>query len=229
MQSDIKDLAQSLGIDFQNEEYLLTAMIHRSYLNEHSKWKTDHNERLEFLGDAVLELIVTDYLFKKYPNPEGELTNWRAALVRGVTLKEVADQLELGKYLYLSKGEELSGGRERELILANAVEALIGAIYLDQGYGAAEDFIKKYIIAKLPEILKNKTYQDAKSHLQELSQEKFGITPVYKLVSESGPDHNKQFVMAAYIADNEYGQGAGSSKQLAEQEAAAEALKKWDI
>lgn len=229
MQNDIKDLAKSLGIKFDNEEFLLTAMIHRSYLNEHPNWKTDHNERLEFLGDAVLELIVTDYLFRKYSNPEGELTNWRAALVRGITLKEVADQLELGKYLYLSKGEELSGGRERELILANSVEALIGAIYLDQGYAAAEEFIQKYIIAKLPDILKNKTYQDAKSHLQEVSQEKFGITPVYKLVSESGPDHNKQFVMAAYIGDNEYGQGTGPSKQLAEQEAAAEALHKWDL
>jgi len=227
MQAKIKQLAEKLAITFHDEEILLTALVHRSYLNEHSNWHTDHNERLEFLGDAVLELVVTDYLFRSYSNPEGELTNWRAALVRGVTLKDVADSLELGKYLYLSKGEEISGGRQRELILANAVEALIGAIYIDQGYQLAEKFIQQYIISRLPDILASKSYQDAKSHLQELSQEKIGITPVYKLIAESGPDHNKEFLMGVYIGENEYGQGQGSSKQLAEQAAAEQALKNW--
>ncbi len=224
MQKDTKELEKHIGIKFKKPEILQEAMVHRSYINEHPAWETDHNERLEFLGDAVLELVVTDYLFHNFKNPEGELTNWRAALVRGTTLKEVADKLKLGEYLYLSKGEELSGGRERELILANSVEALIGAIYEDQGYNSAKDFIMDEIVSKLPNILETQSYLDAKSRLQEMAQEKFGITPVYKLVSESGPDHAKQFLMAVFVGDREFGQGSGSSKQLAEQEAAHNAL-----
>jgi len=227
-QVDITKLENDLGFSFQNQSILKEAMVHRSYINEHHDCDTDHNERLEFLGDAVLELVVTDYLFHHYKNPEGELTNWRAALVRGTTLKEVADKLKLGEYLFLSKGEELSGGRERELILANVVEALIGAIYEDQGYEQAKEFIYQEIVVKLPYILESKSYLDAKSRFQELAQEKIGITPTYKLVSESGPDHAKQFLMAALIGEQEYGRGHGSSKQLAEQEAAHDALLKWN-
>lgn len=224
MQKNIKELEQTINLKFKNPQILMEAMVHRSYINEHSECKTDHNERLEFLGDAVLELVVTDYLFHNYKNPEGELTNWRAALVRGTTLKEVADKLKLGEYLYLSKGEELSGGRERELILANVVEALIGAIYEDHGYEVVKEFIMQEIVSKLPTILDTKAYLDAKSRLQELAQEKIGITPVYKLVSESGPDHAKQFLMAVFVGEKEYGRGSGSSKQLAEQDAAQVAL-----
>jgi len=221
------DLQKILKIQFKNLDFLNIALTHRSYLNEHPSYHLEHNERLEFLGDAVLELVVTDYLFRNYPNPEGELTNWRAALVRGATLKEVATELNLGQYLLLSKGEILSGGRERELILANTVEALIGAIYMDHGLSAASDFIHQYIIIRLPKILDQHLYQDAKSRLQEKSQEKLNLTPTYYLVSQSGPDHAKQFVMAVKIGDNEYGQGSGASKQEAEQNAAAEALEKW--
>lgn len=227
MQKDFNELADLLKITFNHPEILHTAMVHRSYINEHNNFQLDHNERLEFLGDAVLELIVTDFLYRNYSNPEGELTNWRAALVRGANLQEIAKKLSLGDYLFLSKGEEQSGGRTRELILANAVEALIGAIYIDQGYKAAEKFILDYIISNLPEILKNQSYVDAKSHLQELSQDKIGITPVYKLISESGPDHAKQFIMGVFIGNKEYGQGSGSSKQTAEQDAAARALESW--
>ncbi|MBU0648070.1 ribonuclease III [Patescibacteria group bacterium] len=228
MPEDPKQLEKIIKIKFKNPDLLQTAMTHRSYLNEHPHWKYDHNERLEFLGDAVLELSVTDYLFNTYDDPEGELTNWRAALVRGVTLKEVADDLRLGKYLYLSRGEELSGGRQRELILANTVESLIGAVYLDQGYTLANQFILKNIVSKLPKIFEDKLYLDAKSHLQERSQEKFGQTPTYELVSASGPDHAKQFVMAVKIGDNKYGEGSGNSKQEAEQNAAQAALEKWE-
>lgn len=224
MQKNIQELEKKIDINFNKPEILQEAMVHRSYINEHSDCETDHNERLEFLGDAVLELVVTDYLFHNYKNPEGELTNWRAALVRGTTLKEVADKLKLGEYLYLSKGEELSGGRERELILANVVEALIGAIYEDQGYDRAKDFIMQEIVSKFANILETKAYLDSKSRLQELAQEKIGITPVYKLVSESGPDHAKQFLMAVFVGEKEYGRGSGSSKQLAEQDAAQIAI-----
>lgn len=227
MQKTIKELEQTLGLKFHQSQLLESALVHRSYLNEHPKFHLEHNERLEFLGDAVLELIVTDYLYHNYQNPEGELTNWRASLVRGATLKLIADQLHLGEYLYLSKGEELSGGRQRELILANSVEALIGAIYLDQGYDTAKQFIHDYIIVMLPDIIKNKTYLDSKSRLQEMAQEKIGMTPVYQLVSESGPDHAKSFIMGVYIDNREYGQGSGPSKQIAEQEAAHQALENW--
>ncbi|MFZ5392053.1 MAG: ribonuclease III [Patescibacteria group bacterium] len=222
------NLQKILKIKFKNPDLLMTALTHRSYLNEHSDYRLDHNERLEFLGDAVLELIVTDYLYRNYPNPEGELTNWRAALVRGATLKEVALVLHLGQYINLSKGEILSGGRERELIMANTVEALIGAIYIDRGIKYASQFIHKYIITRLPQILAQHLYQDAKSRLQEKSQEKLNLTPTYYLISQSGPDHAKQFVMGVKIGDNEYGQGSGLSKQEAEQNAAAEALSKWE-
>jgi ribonuclease III len=228
MPRDLQELIKALKIKFKNPELLKTALVHRSYINEHPDWPTDHNERLEFLGDAVLELVVTDHLYLNFSNPEGELTNWRAALVRGLTLKDVAEQLGLGEYLYLSRGEEQSGGRSRELILANTVESLIGAIYLDRGYPIAKKFIEKYIIVKLPEILQTKAYQDAKSHLQELSQDKFGVTPIYELISESGPDHAKQFLMAVLIESQEWGRGQGTSKQHAEQEAAADALTRWN-
>lgn len=223
----INELEKTINVKFKDQNIIHTALTHRSYLNEHSNWPYDQNERLEFLGDAVLELSVTDYLYRNFANPEGELTNWRAALVRGTNLKDIADEIKLGRFLYLSRGEEISGGRERELILANAVEALIGAIYLDQGYEVTDQFINKYITSRLSRIINDKKFLDAKSKLQELSQDKLNLTPTYELVSESGPDHAKQFVMAVKIGDNEYGQGNGSSKQEAEQNAASQALENW--
>ncbi|MFA4931168.1 MAG: ribonuclease III [Patescibacteria group bacterium] len=228
MPKDLKELEKVISIKFNNFQLLQTALTHRSYINEHPHWQFDHNERLEFLGDAVLELSVTDFLYRNYPNPEGELTNWRAALVRGLTLKIIADELNLGEFLFLSRGEEINGGRTRELILANTVEAVIGAIYLDQGYTIADQFIIKNIVTKLPDILSQKAFIDSKSRLQELSQERFNSTPTYELVAESGPDHAKQFVMAVKIGDNKYGEGSGNSKQEAEQNAAAEAIDKWE-
>jgi len=201
------------------------SFVHKSYVNE-SKDKEENNERLEFLGDAVLELVVTEFLYKNYGNQEGELTNWRSALVCGANLSEIAKRLELSRYLYLGKGEEKSGGREKGYILANTVEAVIGAIFLDQGYKKAHAFINKFIISYLGEILEQGLHVDPKSRFQEISQAKFNVTPSYKLVEESGPDHSKVFVIGAYINDKQFGEGKGSSKQQAEQEAAQDAMDK---
>lgn len=224
MTNSLPEAEQKLGVTFTNKDLLRQVFVHRSYLNENSGFDLDHNERLEFLGDAVLELVVTEYLYKNYQNPEGELTNWRSALVRGVMLAEIAQSLAMGDYLFLSRGEQKSGGKARQLILANTFEAFIGALYLDQGYPAAQDFIHRYVIVKLPDIIDKKLYMDPKSRLQESSQEKTGITPSYKVLSESGPDHSKSFTIGVYLEGRLLGEGSGSSKQIAEQAAAFNAL-----
>lgn len=223
----LSDFERIIGVVFKDKNLLRQVFVHRSYLNENAGFDLDHNERLEFLGDAVLELIVTEYLYKNYPNPEGELTNWRSALVKGEMLASIAGTIGMGDYLFLSKGEQKSGGRSRQIILANTFEALIGAIYLDQGMGVATEFVNKYIIVKLNDILENRLYIDAKSRLQELIQEKEGFTPTYKVIGESGPDHDKRFNVGVFINDRMIGDGDGSSKQSAEQSAAAKALENY--
>ncbi len=225
------ELEKRINITFKDKDLLDTAFVHKSYVNEHRNKKSEHNERLEFLGDAVLELVTTDYLYKTYPDKgEGVLTNWRSALVKGKQLAEISQDLELGFYLYLSRGEERSGGRKKNFILANTMEALIGAIYLDQGFEAVHDFIDQYILKQLGKILDQGLHIDAKSHFQEISQEVMGATPEYRLLKEEGPDHDKQFTMGAYINNEFVAEGKGSSKQKAEQEAAFAALKakKWE-
>lgn len=226
MPNRYSSLEKKIAITFKDKKLLDKVFVHKSYMNEyHGEEIEEDNERIEFLGDAVLELIVTEYLYKTYPHEsEGELTNWRAALVKGKHLAEVARDLKLGNYLYLSKGEERSGGRKKGYILANTLEALIGAIYLDKGYKVAHEFISSFILKRLEQILEEGLHIDAKSHLQELSQEKTGITPEYKLISESGPDHAKKFIMAVYIGDKKAGEGKGSSKQNAQEDAARDAL-----
>lgn len=229
MDSKISDLENKIGVEFKNKNLLLQALTHRSYLNENTKWHLDHNERLEFLGDAVLELVVTEYLYKNYPNPEGELTNWRAAIVNSVILSQIAGKFDLNNFVLLSRGEAKDVGRARQYILANAMEALIGAIYLDQGYKKSEEFISRFIIKELPRIIEQQLYRDAKSLFQEKAQEYIGITPAYKVLKEWGPDHDKNFEVGVYLGEELTGTGAGSSKQEAQQEAAQDALhsKKW--
>ncbi|MBI1961643.1 MAG: ribonuclease III [Parcubacteria group bacterium] len=227
---DVSALENAIGITFTNSQLLQQALVHRSYLNENPSFELPHNERLEFLGDAVLELAVTEYLYQHYPNPEGELTNWRASLVNAATLAAVSQEAGLEGYLYLSKGESRdSNSKARNYILANAMEALIGAIYLDRGYEAAAGFIKQWIIAKLAHILEHKLYRDPKTAFQEAAQERLSLTPTYHVVSESGPDHNKHFTVAVRLGDAEVAQGVGTSKQEAETAAAAAALeaKSW--
>lgn len=221
---DLKNVEETIKVKFNDYELLQQVFIHRSYLNEHKEVKLNHNERLEFLGDAVLELVVTEYLYKNFKDPEGVLTNWRSALVRGVSLSELAEKIKIDKYMLLSKGESKSSGKGRRLILANAMEALIGAIYLDQGYDKASEFIKQNLIVNLDEIIKSQSYIDAKSKFQEMAQEKYAITPHYELVSESGPDHDKHFVVGVYISEKKLAEGNGTSKQSAEQDAAKNAL-----
>lgn len=224
------ELEDSIGIKFHNSALLAQAFVHTSYVNEHKGEVAADNERLEFLGDAVLELVTTEFLYAEYPRAgEGQLTNFRAALVKGQHLAEVARTLELGKYLMLSRGEEKSGGREKNFILANALEAFIGAMYLDRGFTVAHEFISRFILTNLSDIVKQGLHVDAKSKLQEVSQEKTGVTPTYVVLSESGPDHNKVFEVGAYISKELVGTGTGSSKQKGEEAAAVEALKekKW--
>lgn len=219
-------LEKKLGLKFKNTEYLIQAFVHRSFLNEHHNFPLGNNERLEFLGDAVVELVVTDYLFKEFGNPEGELTNWRAALVNAKLLSSVAYELDLEPYLFLSRGEEKDAGtKARDIIMANAFEALTGAIYLDSGYEAARQFIDKWVLAKLPYILENGLYMDAKSRLQEAAQELIAITPTYKVLSEEGPDHAKIFKVGVYFDKELIAVGEGSSKQEAQTEAAEMGLK----
>jgi len=223
---DIRELSKILGLKFKNEDLFNNAFVHKSYVNEHKESGWNDNERLEFLGDAVLELVSTKHLFKNYSEQtEGEMTSFRSALVKGNHLAMIARELNLGEYLYLSNGEEHSGGREKNYILANTLEALIGAIYLDQGYLKAENFIKKHILAKLDEIIEKGAHVDAKSRFQEICQERELQTPHYELVSEEGPDHNKNFTMGAYIGTELISEGNGKSKQKAEEDAAKNALK----
>lgn len=228
---NLSELEKKIKIVFKDKSVLQTAFVHKSYINEHKDEKRAHNERLEFLGDAVLELVATEYLFKAFPESgEGELTSFRSALVKGNHLAQVARDLELGNFLFLSKGEERSGGREKNYLLANTLESLIGAIYLDQGFSVAHTFIDKMILANLEDIVEKGLHVDAKSKLQELAQERFGVTPNYRVISDSGPDHNKLFEVGAFIEEDLIGSGTGSSKQKAEQSAAAASLKaKFDV
>ena len=225
-----KTLENKIGVKFKTQEYLIQAFIHRSFLNEHRDFPLGHNERLEFLGDAVLELVVTEYLFNEYLNPEGELTNWRAALVNAKMLATVAHDIDFENYLFLSHGEAKDAGtKAREYILANAMESLIGAIYMDQGYDMAKQFVTRWIITKLPYVLENGLYMDAKSRFQESSQEIEGATPTYKVMDESGPDHDKKFMVGVYLNKELIAEGYGTSKQEAQTDAAENALKikKW--
>ena len=215
-----------IGVTFADQSLIERAFIHRSYLNEHPKLGLEHNERLEFLGDAVLELVVTDYLYRTFPNPEGDLTNWRSALVKTESLAAVAEVLKISEYFKLSRGEAKGNARSHALISANAVEAIIGAIYLDQGYEAANRFITDHVISRLKDILATGAWMDPKSKFQELSQDQYGLTPSYRVQSESGPDHDKVFTIGVYVGDQLFGTGNGSSKQAAQQVAAQAALMK---
>lgn len=221
---ELRSLEDALGVVFKDKNLLKQALIHRSWINENPGSGFEHNERLEFLGDAVLELAVTEYLYKKYSNPEGELTNWRAALVNYQNLSDIAARLGLNDFLALSRGETKDTGRARQVILANTMEAVIGAMYLDRGFEETAKFIKASILSGLETIIKNKLYKDAKSSFQEESQEKFGITPAYKVIKETGPDHDKIFEVGVYLGEKFAGMGTGSSKQEAEQKAAEDAL-----
>lgn len=223
---DFSQLEKKLNLEFKNRDLLVQAFCHRSYLNENPDFKLSHNERLEFLGDAVLELVVTEWLYKNYPErPEGELTNWRAALVNAKILAEVAKKLGFNEFLLLSRGEQKEVGKARLYILANTFEALIGAIYLDQGYGACQKFIQKNLLVKLPEIIAKGLYKDPKSRFQEEAQERLKITPVYRVLEEWGPDHAKHFVVGVFLEKEMIAKGEGSSKQEAEEAAAKKALK----
>jgi ribonuclease III len=216
-----------LNIKINNIDLYHEAFVHKSYLNENRKYKYKDNERLEFLGDAVLELVITNFLFHKLPkSQEGKLTSLRSALVRKENLAQISKKLDLGNLLLLSKGENASGGRDKPYLLANVMEALIGAIYLDQGFKIAEKFIVDNIVPSYSDIVKTQKYIDAKSRLQELSQDQFGHTPIYHVIKEDGPDHDKVFITGVKVGENEMGQGNGKSKQQSEQSAALNALQK---
>jgi ribonuclease-3 len=227
---DFSALEKKLDLKFKNKDFLIQAFTHRSYLNENPDFYLPHNERLEFLGDAVLELVVTEYLYQEYPKKsEGELTNWRAALVNAKMLSNLAQELDFNDFLLLSRGEEKEMGKARQYILANAFEAFIGAIYLDQGYKPCQEFIKKHLLKKLPEIIEKGLFKDVKSRFQEEAQERVKITPSYKVLDEWGPDHAKHFIVGVFLGEELVAKGEGSSKQEAEEEAAREALetKNW--
>ncbi|OGC87633.1 ribonuclease III [Candidatus Adlerbacteria bacterium RIFCSPHIGHO2_02_FULL_54_18] len=227
MPKDFQTFQQAIGVEFNDLNLLRQAFTHRSYLNEHRDESVGHNERLEFLGDAVLELIATHFLYQKFPaEAEGDLTAYRAALVNAVTCAEVAQDIGMNDFLLLSRGEQKDTGRARSILLANAFEALVGALYLDQGYEAAQKFITAHLFPKIDEIIRRKLWQDAKSALQEKAQEREGITPHYTVLRETGPDHDKHFVVGVYIKDTLLAQGDGKSKQEAEQSAARAALDK---
>lgn len=228
-ETNLFQLLTDLGLEYKDIQLYKIALTHRSYINENlGKNITQHNERLEFLGDAVLELIITEYLFHKYPEfKEGELTSFRSATVKTTSLAETSKQLGLGNYLFLSRGEEKTGGRERPYILANTFEAFLGAIFLDQGLSFAKAFLEKYLIPKIEEIIKNRSDIDSKSRLQELAQDRMGITPQYFLISEEGPDHDKVFKMSVKIGQKTFGTGEGHNKQEAESNAAQEAINNW--
>ena len=215
-----------LGIEFKDIQYLITAFTHRSYLNEHRKTVSEHNERLEFLGDAVLELVVTEYLYNNFAEPEGILTNWRSSLVRTESISAAASKLGYEPLLRLSRGEKRGTDRARAQILANCFEAVIGAVYLDQGYEAAKGLIDKGILSTFAQILESGSWMDPKSRMQEVAQSELGFTPVYKVIEEVGPDHDKIFTVAVMVDNKIYGSGKGPSKQAAQQSAAEAALKK---
>lgn len=229
--SDLSQLEKELGVVFDDKNLLKQSCVHRSYLNENPSFPLDHNERLEFLGDAVLELVITEYLYNTYPNPEGELTNWRASLVNAKMMAVVAKNLDLEKYLFLSRGEAKEANtKARQIILANAIEAVIGAVYLDQGWEASKQLIHRVLIPRLPEIIEKKLYLDPKTKFQEAAQEKVGVTPTYQVLEEHGPDHNRYFKIGIYLGTDLVASGEGSSKQEAQVEAAENALraKGWE-
>lgn len=222
---DFSKFEKKLGVKLKDKKLLKQAFVHRSYLNENPKLQLKHNERLEFLGDAVLELIVTEHLFKNYKAPEGELTNWRAALVNAKTLAEIARKLGFGDYLLLSQGEAKDTGKARQYILANTFEAFLGSLYLSGGLKRTEEFVKKYVIKALPRIIEKGLFRDAKSLFQEIAQDKVKITPTYNVLEERGPDHVKHFVVGVFLEDELVAKGEGSSKQEGEEAAAREGLK----
>ena len=225
---DLKDLQKKLGFKFKDESLLKQALVHRSYLNENPSFETGHNERLEFLGDAVLELVVTEFLYLKFTDrPEGDLTSWRASLVNSKMLYEITPDLGIEEFLYLSKGEARDKNKKsRQFILADAVEAIIGAVYLDQGMEAAKKFIVENIVSQLDKILTNQTFLDPKSYFQEKAQETRAITPHYEILKEEGPDHDKIFTVGLYLGEELVCEGQGSSKQEAQVQAAATGIKK---
>lgn len=216
---------EKLGFEFNDVNLLITALTHRSYVNEHKKSVKEHNERLEFLGDAVLELVSSDFLYRTYSEPEGTMTAWRSALVRTESIGESGEALGYGPLVRMSKGEKHGSARAHASILADCFEAVIGAIYLDQGYEAARAFIAKWILVKIDKILEDGSWRDPKSYLQELAQHNDGATPTYKVLDEEGPDHDKTFTVGVFVAGAKKGEGAGHSKQEAEGKAAAEAVK----
>ncbi len=218
------EFEKRIGVIFLNKSYLTEALTHRSYLNEHKDCR-GHNERLEFLGDAVLELIISDYLYKQYPDrPEGELTSFRSALVKTESLADTAKGMGIGENLLLSKGEEDTGGRTKNYLLANTFEAIVGGIYLDQGYEKCRDFVYMHLLKKLPDIIKNRLDIDSKTKIQEIVQARYRTTPVYEVTNEQGPDHDKQFTVVVKIDNKKIGEGIGSSKQRAEEDAASKGL-----
>ncbi|OGG51642.1 ribonuclease III [Candidatus Kaiserbacteria bacterium RIFCSPHIGHO2_02_FULL_54_11b] len=222
---DFSDFEKKISHHFKEKRFLEVAFTHRSYLNENRAPGREHNERLEFLGDAVLELVVTEFLYAKYPEkPEGDLTSYRAALVNTQSISDAASKLGMNDYLLLSRGESRDQGRARQIILANAFEALIGALYLDSGYDVAQKFIADQLFHKTEEVVEKRLWQDAKSRLQEIAQEKHSITPTYQVVSQTGPDHDKVFLVGAFIGQEKIATGEGRSKQEAEQDAAQKAL-----
>lgn len=226
---DLKELEKKLNISFKNKSLLKNAFIHRSYLNEHPEERLGNNERLEFLGDSVLSFVVSEHLYERFPShPEGDLTNFRASIVNARSLAKIGQELDLGEYLFLSRGEEATGGRSRTYLLANTYEALLGAIYLDQGIELSKRYVQKYLLPSLDEIISKRLYKDYKSHFQEMSQEGRGITPEYKILKEAGPDHEKEFTTGVYLGSRLISTGTGRSKQEAEQEAAKSAIANWE-
>ncbi len=227
---DFSKLEKALNISFKNKDFLTQAFVHRSYLNENPNFRLSHNERLEFLGDAVLELVVTSYLYKNYPKKsEGDLTNWRAALVNAKELSKIAGELDFNAFLLLSRGEAKELGKARQYILANTFEAFVGSLYLDRGYKICQEFIEKYLIKDLPHIIEARLFKDAKSRFQEEAQERMRITPAYKVLDERGPDHAKHFIIGVFLDKDLVAKGEGSSKQEAEEDAAKNGLvaKNW--
>jgi len=223
---EFSELEKKLGIVFANKDLLTQAFIHRSYLNENSQVTLGNNERLEFLGDAVLELAATEFLYARYPGEsEGKLTSWRAALVNTKMISSAASKLGFGDFLLLSRGESREEGKSRQYILANTFEAFIGSLYLDQGYDACRDFIKSNLLVELPVIIQQELYRDSKSRFQEIAQEKVKVTPTYRVLEEQGPDHAKFFLVGVYLGDQMIAKGGGYSKQEAEEETAKLALK----
>lgn len=225
---EYKDFAKKkLGITFSDIDLLITALTHRSYVNEHKKTVVTHNERLEFLGDAVLELVVSDFLFHSYDQPEGIMTSWRAALVNTEANAAAGERLGYNPLVRLSKGEKNGSERARHVILADCYEAIIGAIYEDKGYEAAEKFIYKNSLSNVDEMLESESWRDPKSHLQEIAQKIDGVTPVYRVMKEEGPDHDKTFTLGVYIGNHLKASGVGHSKQEAQVNAASEAIRRY--